>query len=117
MTMENEEISNRDLAVRVGVHESVTSRWRSGRSTPSTENCERLAAALGVDFLRLAVTAGLMNSKSVGADPLPIPEPVAVRARIRHQLQQIKGLTRDGVEAALRAWDEEIAVNDGGGRS
>lgn len=108
ITMENKGISNRSLAAKIGVHESVTSRWRAGRTSPSIENCEALAIALDVEFLRLAVTAGILDATAAHAEPLPAPEPSAVRTRIRQQLEHIKGLTPASIEALLAQWDEDM---------
>lgn len=110
-TMENRRISNRELAQRVGVTDSVTSRWRSGQGKPSLESCERLADALEVPFLELAVTCGLLDSRTVGKDPLPIPPATALRERIRKELEGIRGLTSDSIEAALKQWDHEVGDN------
>lgn len=107
ITMENQELSNRELSAKIGVNESMTSRWRSARSAPSLENCEKLADALGVDFLALAVTAGLMDGARLGVEPLATPEPTAVRSRIRAQLRRIPGLTEASVDAALAQWDAD----------
>lgn len=105
--MESRGYTNKDLATKIGVHESMTSRWRSARSTPSPENCERLAKALDVDYLALTVTAGLVDGGAIGVDPLPVP-PRAVRERIRNQLQHVKGLTDKSIEAALQQWDADM---------
>lgn len=108
ITMENEGFTNRQLASRVGVHESITSRWRSGQSKPSLESCEALAEALGVDFLRLAVTAGLMKRRIVHAEPLPVPPATALKARIRVQLEAVRGMTPTAVQAAMDQWERDM---------
>lgn len=110
MTMDNKGLNNKALADLVGVSESVTSRWRSGRSLPSMQNCERLAAALGVDPLRLGVTAGVLDGSRYHVEPLPTPEPYAGRAHLRSHLEKHRGLTEASIEAMLEAWDREMGL-------
>ena len=107
-TVSNLGWSNRELAERVGVHESVVSRWLTGRSSPSTENLETLAGVLSVDFLALAVTAGLISERQ--GEPLPMPPPIAERARIKQQLDKVRGLGDAPAAAALRVWDAEHGI-------
>lgn len=107
MTMENMGTSNRDLASMVGVHDSVVSRWRSGRTKPTMENLDKIASALDVDVVRLAATAGYMDSHHI--DPLPVPVPTAARRRIQRQLEQIHGLVDEDIEAVLISWDQRNA--------
>ena len=108
--MANAGISGRELAHRVGVNDSVVSRWRSGQSTPGLDTCERLAEALGVDPMRLAVTAGAIDRRMAGVEPLPMPPATALRERVRGQLEQIKGLTNETRQALLETFDEETAT-------
>ncbi len=109
LTMENQNITNRELSNKINVNESMTSRWRSARSVPNMENCEKLAEALGVDFLSLAVTARILDGNKIGIKPLDTPEPTVIRSRIRFQLRQIQGLTEGSIEAALHQWDTDVA--------
>lgn len=105
-TMANRDISGRELAHRVGVNDSVVSRWRSGQSTPGLDTCVNLAEALDVDPMRLAVTAGAIDKRMAQVDPLPMPPATALRERVRSQLQQIKGLTDETRQALLETFDE-----------
>lgn len=106
--MANEKISGRELAQQVGVNDSVVSRWRSGQGSPGMESCAALARALGVDPLRLAVTAGVMSADMAGVEPLPMPPATALRERVREQIEQIKGLTQASRDALLVAFDESM---------
>lgn len=110
LTMDNKGLNNKALADLVGVAESVTSRWRSGRSLPSNENCERLAIALDVDPLRLMVTAGILDGSVYHVAPYPLPEPTAGRARLRTHLEKMRGLTPGSIDAMLDAWDKEMGL-------
>lgn len=107
-TMANQKISGRDLAKWVGVHDSVVSRWRSGAGTPGLDTCKRLADALGVDPLRLAVTAGLVDQGMARVEPLPMPPATALRERVRDQIGEIRGLTAASRRALLEAFDQSV---------
>lgn len=113
-TMANKGISGRELAHRVGVNDSVVSRWRSGHGTPGLDTCVRLADALGVDPMRLAVTAGAIDKRMAGVEPLPMPPATALRERVREQLEQIRGLTNETRQALLETFDESTG-EDGSG--
>lgn len=104
-TMANEGVSGRELAIRTGVNESVVSRWRSGQSTPGVDSCAKLAEALKVDSLRLAVTAGIVDERMANVPPLPMPPATALRERVRAQIADIKGLTEASRSALLEAYD------------
>lgn len=104
--MANKGISGRELAHRVEVNDSVVSRWRSAQSTPGLDTCIRLAEALNVDPMRLAVTAGAIDKRMAQVEPLPMPPATALRERVRDQLDQIKGLTDDTRQALLETFDE-----------
>lgn len=109
ITLDNRGISGRNLAELIGVAENAVSRWRTGGSQPSAGNVARMADALDLDRQRLAVTAGV-GTDFIPADvkPYPMPEPTAQRDSVRRQIARIKGLTEDGREALLKAYDEMI---------
>lgn len=106
VTMENRGIRATDLAKKLKVTDSAVSRWRSGAGTPSMDAVLRLAKVLSTDPVRLAVTAGLMDSDLTGAKPLPMPEPTARRKRVKDQLWNIKGLTSKERQHLIDAYDE-----------
>lgn len=106
-TMSNRGIRGRDLAKKIKVHDSAISRWRNGQGLPSMDACLRLAKALEVDPLRLAVTAGLLDGDGVNVSPLPLPPAHAQRERVREQIRAIKGLTTKEIERLLEAYDAE----------
>lgn len=105
-TMANHDVSGRALAHKVGVNDSVVSRWRSGQGTPGLDTCARLADALGVDPMRLAVTAGVVDPSMARVEPLPMPPATALRERVRDQIGQIKGLTDQTRQALLETFDD-----------
>jgi transcriptional regulator with XRE-family HTH domain len=109
VTMENRGIRATDLAKKLKVTDSAVSRWRSGAGTPSMDAILRLAKILNVDGVRLAVTAGLMDSQLTGAKPLPMPEPTAQRKRIKEQIWKIKGLTAKERQILIDAYDERMS--------
>lgn len=104
--MANAQISGRQLAQQAGVNESVVSRWRSGQSMPGLDSCASLAEALGVEPLRLAVTAGVVDQRMAGVEPLPMPPATAMRERVRSQIAEIRGLTDKSRQALLEAFDD-----------
>jgi transcriptional regulator with XRE-family HTH domain len=111
--MANADISGRELAHRVGVNDSVVSRWRSGQSTPGLDTCVKLGEALNVDPMRLAVTAGAIDKRMARVEPLEMPPATALRERVRDQLGQIRGLTDATRQALLETFDEETATGKG----
>jgi transcriptional regulator with XRE-family HTH domain len=108
LTMENRGISGRSLAKRLKVHDSAVSRWRSGEQGPSLDTVLKIAKALDVDAIRLAVTAGLLNGEAVGHEPLPMPEPTVRRKSVKRQIRQIRGLTAKERQRLIEAYDDVI---------
>jgi hypothetical protein len=74
----------------------------------------RIARALNVDGIRLAVTAGLLSSEEAGRLPLPMPEPTARRKSIKRQIARIRGLTDQEKQHLMEAYDERIAQDTQG---
>lgn len=110
VTMENRGIRATDLAKKLKVTDSAVSRWRSGAGTPGMDMVLRLAKLFNIsEPVRLAVTAGLMDSELTGAKPLPIPEPTARRNRVKQQLGKIKGLTAKERQLLLDTYDERMS--------
>lgn len=105
LTMANRNIKGRSLAKRVGVHDSAVSRWRSGQGVPALPALQLVAQALGVDPIRLAVTAGLLDQSLVGVPPLPMPEPTAQRGLVKDQLSKIRGLLPEERQALINFYD------------
>lgn len=89
VTMTNRGLRNRALAKQIGKHESAVHNWRKGKNVPELPTLQQLAHILGVDPIRLAVTAGLLDAQLVGAEPLPLPEPTARRAKVRHRATEL----------------------------
>lgn len=106
VTMSNKNISGRTLAEVAGVHESAVSRWRSGTAVPSMDSIEKMAATLGVEALRLAVTAGVISAGVAGVEPLPQPEPTARRESVRRQLANLRGVTDRERRLLLQAYED-----------
>ena len=106
LTMANRDITGRQVAKAMKVHESAVSRWRKGGGVPTMDTCLRLGKFLDVEPMRLAVTAGLVDGDLVGKSPLPDPEPTAYRAAVKKQIEAIRGLTQKERQALLSAYDE-----------
>jgi transcriptional regulator with XRE-family HTH domain len=105
LTMANRGIRGRDLAKRLKVHDSAVSRWRSGQGAPTLDTLQKLAQVLGVDPIRLAVTAGLLDPSLVGAEMLPMPEPTAQRVYVKEQLARIRGLLPEEKQLLINFYD------------
>lgn len=114
VTLANSRTTGRQLAESIGVHDSAVSRWRSGTGVPALETCMKIAGAMGVDPLRLAVTAGHMDSAVVGIEPLDIPPPIAEREHVRSQIMKIKGLTEESRSKLLETYEATEGENHGG---
>lgn len=106
--MDNKRIKGRELAERLGVHDSAVSRWRSGRNVPSMDVLTQLAQIFDVDPLRLAVTANLLDGGAVDIKPLPIPRPTVQHENVRRQIESIKGLSLETKNALLEKYEEIV---------
>lgn len=51
---ERSNLTQQELALRLGVTQSTVSHWLTGRRTPTFSRIERIAAELGVDAAELA---------------------------------------------------------------
>lgn len=106
LTMANRGIMGRTLARKVGVGDPTVSRWRKGAGVPGLATLQKIATVLGVDPIRLAVTAGLFSGEQLGIKPLPLPEPTAQRNAVKEQLSRIRGLTNAERQRLLQVYDE-----------
>lgn len=106
LTMANRDIKGRTLARKLHVHDSAVSRWKSGAGVPTLDTTMKLARVMGVDPIRLAITAGHMDGNIVGMDPLPMPEPTAQRALVKDRLSRIPGLTAEEKQHLIQAYDD-----------
>lgn len=107
LVMENRGISGTAIARHCKVHSSTVSRWRNGQVPPSMDAVVRLAKFLSIEEpLRLAVTAGIVDGKLLGYEPLPMPEPTMQRANVKKQINHIRGLSAKERQALLDAYDD-----------
>lgn len=111
VNMSNHHMTGRDIAERIGVHDSAVSRWRSGKGVPTMEALSALAELFGVDPLRLAVLAGLVSVAVAGVEPVDLPEPIAQREEVRKSITSIPGLTQSERQALLERYDELVRGN------
>ncbi|MFN8611659.1 MAG: helix-turn-helix transcriptional regulator [Vulcanimicrobiota bacterium] len=93
--------SQRDLAKRIPVHQTMIARWEKGITTPRTESLQRLSEVLEVSFEELiATTPQSADSLQVTSDP---------------EMNRLLGLI-EGFEArdrdALKAFLEAIAMKN-----
>lgn len=109
ITLSNRGILGRVLAEALGVNESTVSRWRSGAGVPDSETVENMADFLGLDRMRLLVTAGALSANAARVDPYAMPEPTALRASVKRQIEHIRGLSDEGIQALLSTYDELIS--------
>jgi transcriptional regulator with XRE-family HTH domain len=113
VTLSNKGTKGRSLADEIGVHESAISRWRAGAGVPGTDVLTALADALGLEPLRLFVTAGVVPAEAVHVEPYPIPEPTAQRNSVKRQLNRIRGLTDESRRRLMETYDELIDEESG----
>lgn len=106
ITLSNKGVMGRTLAEAIGVHESAVSRWRAGTGAPGSESIEPMAELLGVDALRLSVTAGLVPANVAGVEPLPMPEATAQRESVKRQLARLRGVTEAERKLLLQAYED-----------
>lgn len=106
-TMENNGIRGRDLARRLGVSDGAVSRWRSGAAKPSASTTAKIGNLLGVDPVRLILTAGHIDpADAPGIEPLSVPSPTARRQKAIDAFAAIKGLTQEQRDKLLEVYDE-----------
>lgn len=104
-TLVEREIAGGEVARALGVNDSAISRWRNGKASPGLDSVMGLADYLEVDPIALAVTAGLMDGKAVGAERLPLPRQSKALAAAEEQIMKIRGLddeTRKALIETLR---------------
>lgn len=111
-TMENNRIKGRDIAKALGVSDGAVSRWRSGAAKPGPAITAKLGKILGVDPIRLVLTAGHIDPEDApGIDPLSVPTATVRREKAIQTFAAIKELTEEGRERLLEVYDE-ITGND-----
>jgi transcriptional regulator with XRE-family HTH domain len=78
-----QQVSQRELAARLGLNHSTIARWESGSRSPSPEDLGRLLAALAVDEARAA---------EIGAMARTLDEPRWLAATLPEQRAQLDAL-------------------------
>lgn len=106
VTLSNSGMRGRELAEKIGVHESAVSRWRGGVGIPSVEILTKIAEELNLEALRLVVTASLIPAEVAGVQPYPMPEPTAQRESIRRQIGRITGVDDEIRQRLLDVYEE-----------
>lgn len=105
-TLAERDIAGGEVARALGVNDSAISRWRNGKASPGLDSVMKLADFLDVNPVALAVTAGLMDSKQVGVERLPLPEDTKTRKYVKDQIMAIRGLTREERQALIQAYED-----------
>jgi transcriptional regulator with XRE-family HTH domain len=100
-TMDNRGISGNKLAEMMNTDAAAISRWRNGHGLPRMETLYRLGRVLGVDPIRLAVTAGVLTPEETNKRPYPVPAPLARMDKVTKELSRVKGLTEDERSALI----------------
>lgn len=57
-------IYDKDVAYTMGISQSIVSRWRNGKTTPSKQHCEIIARFFGLPLAEVLAAAGLVTSSS-----------------------------------------------------
>jgi transcriptional regulator with XRE-family HTH domain len=95
------------LARATGISDSVISRWRRDESAPDLPNLRKLASALRVPLLDLAVAAGHMSPAEARMkdrpDPPAAPVGAGVDPDVLAELAQASPEAIEAVRAVLRA--------------
>lgn len=106
-TLAEREIAGGEVARALGVNDSVISRWKNGKTSPSLDSVMQLADYLKINPpVALAVTAGLMSEKQAGVTRLPLPEDTKRRSLIKGQIENIRGLTSDEKAKLMDVYEE-----------
>ncbi len=69
-------IYDKDIALKMGVSQSLISRWRNGRNPPNKQNCEIVARFFGLPLSQVLAAAGLATISS----PTTVTELLAAAA-------------------------------------
>ncbi len=112
-TLAEREIAGGEVARALGVNDSAISRWKNGKASPGLDSVMKLAEFLEVEPIALAVTAGLMDSKKVGVEKLPLPRETRMLGYIEDQIMKIRGLddeTRKALIGTARKRFEEVGA-------
>jgi transcriptional regulator with XRE-family HTH domain len=89
-------LNQRDLAAKLGVKQQTVSRWESGIALPRPDRVTQLAAALGMERVRLLRLAGYLTDDDQ-LDDAPLPG----------MLNRVSRLSDDDLLSLLdAAWDE-----------
>jgi transcriptional regulator with XRE-family HTH domain len=104
-TLAERDIAGGEVARALGVNDSAISRWKNAKASPGLDSVMKLADFLDVNPVALAVTAGLMDSKQVGVERLPLPEDTKTRKYVKEQIMAIRGLTKEERLALIQAYE------------
>lgn len=115
LTLDNSGIKRGELAQQLGVHASAISQWAGGKRPIPRDKVAPLARILDVDPLALTVTAGIIDADVARADPLPMPSPDALVAKMRKTLSAAGLMTPDGLDRLAEVIQvlRETATNGG----
>jgi transcriptional regulator with XRE-family HTH domain len=100
-TLAERDIAGGEVAKALEVNDSAISRWKNGKASPGLDSVMKLADFLDVNPVALAVTAGLMDEKSVGVPKLPLPKETRMLSYIEEQIMKIRGLDDETRKALI----------------
>ena len=93
----------RDLASDIGVSHTALRSWERGWTTPSWENCARIAAALNVDPAFVRELAGYSEPNPQAETDPELAEVIAAWPELDQEKQQALLLTLRGLRMMQRA--------------
>lgn len=99
-------MSQRDLAARLGVSEVTVSRWLSGERDPSIETLNRIAEVLGCATSAFFITDDAMSEKK------PAEEKSGMSTGLKVTFGVILGLIMTAIAAGLLSKDEKDQLVD-----
>jgi len=99
-------MSQKDLATRLGVSEVTVSRWLSGERDPSIETLNRIADVLGCSTSAFFITDDAMGEKK------PAEEKSGMSTGLKVTFGVILGLIMTAIAAGLLSKDEKDQLVD-----
>lgn len=115
-TLESKNLGTKgSFAAQIGTKPSSVSHYLKGARVPTPDVLFRMARVLGVDHVRLQVTAGVISAEDAGVDRLPMPPEDRERIHVRQTLEALGTLTKDAIDGMMTKFDEARRRQQGDG--
>ena len=100
--LDSQDVTFRELARRLGVAPTSITRW-TGDSVPSVKYCLAIGRALGVDPMRVVVTAGHLGPHEAGVEAFKVDPTLTKLKLLGEALEGIRPLSDEERDAIWRA--------------